>query len=1036
MKCCQSCGQILSEKIITCPACGYHIAEGLKTIDGYKILEIIHEGYSSLVVKALKGEDSTPVNLRLFTDASGVDDTVAKRLIAELDELKKLPIEHFVEHYAIKKTSDGHWYRVSEWVEAEDWGSVFISGRFNDHRCLVKLFYNIAFALDLLHKHDHFMPYLILEDILIPANRNDDLHIKINYKLSRFLNAKVTHHGPMIEKLLECHPDIVNKRAIDFRSGIWSLGKVFLEIMTADPNLKEFSLKAAESRGIDPELTVLIKLMLSDDPDLRPQTMGKVVSGLSRILDHLPYSDSSIPVQKKKHKVINELKWMKKVIFMLIFVIIGMIAAVGVSWFYLNSDTRREETVLSDFVESHAGSVAFVMVEYRLSEQGRIVFRNRVEGTAFLVDQSGYLITNRHVACPWLDDASLFRAYSHYSQFTKNIIFDYRMFLWFEGARAFNRLPALQGSNELADQYDLSSAYSTGGTGNLRTAGVPRSSTKPYEMIQSPFINDFAVLKIDTPPVGLKPLPLETRIKPEDIKRLSSVVILGFPLGNQTQDDRINTSITRGHVRRASRDIIQVDSSIYKGNSGGPAVGSDGKVIGIASGVVTDQSSGFLNGNTPLSDFGLILPISKPAKFIELIKTGQPQWDGVLDFSLPAKLEQITNLAIENNFKKAADLSETMLKTSNDPILIFSCAMMNFCTENFDQSRFFFKKLCSMEPENNTTRLMLYIMAWLTEKEQPDVMTRNLFELDWYDADEFLGYLAQVLKDKKRMEKDSIEYENLPEKSWRLFIEGLISEKANDLSHAREMFKQSILTSDINDWVYFLSFSRLMRIQETFGKHLEDKQAHQKDMETFIEKAADYRKKATEFKETLTALITRFESGKLNHEESDEVYGKMVDLSPENLTIIGKAAFYHAEKGDWLKAVDLIDRYFSPSPRETGLGLSLGLLKGEILAVMGNKKDSEEYLKSFSKNIRDPFYRSIIRHILENTNEEQLIKLAGKKPEKLITLHTALGLWAEGEQNSEKAIHHYREALSTYLDGWNEYALSLGRLTELRKPRD
>ena len=146
MKCCQSCGQILSEKIITCPACGYHIAEGLKTIDGYKILEIIHEGYSSLVVKAVKGEDSTPVNLRLFTDASGVDDTVAKRLIAELDELKKLPIEHFVEHYAIKKTSDGHWYRVSEWVEAEDWGSVFISGRFNDHRCLVKLFYNIAFA--------------------------------------------------------------------------------------------------------------------------------------------------------------------------------------------------------------------------------------------------------------------------------------------------------------------------------------------------------------------------------------------------------------------------------------------------------------------------------------------------------------------------------------------------------------------------------------------------------------------------------------------------------------------------------------------------------------------------------------------------------------------------------------------------------------------------------------------------------------------------------------------------------------------------
>ncbi|OGR11469.1 MAG: hypothetical protein A2277_06880 [Desulfobacterales bacterium RIFOXYA12_FULL_46_15] len=1036
MKNCRSCGQILSEKINICPACGHRIAERLKTIDDYKVLEIIHEGYSSLVVKAVKGENSAPVTIRLFTDESGVDDTVAKRLMAELEELKKLPAECFVAHYAIKKSSDGHWYRVSEWVEAEDWGSVFMSGRFHDQRRLVKLFYNIASALDLLHRHDHFMPYLILEDVLIPANPDDDLNVKINYKLSRFLNARATHHGPMLERLLECHPDIVNKRAIDFRSGIWSLGKIFLEILTADPDLKEFTLKTAEARGIDPELAVLIKVMLSDDPDLRPQTMEKVVAALSRLLDHLHYSDADIPVPKKKHKVINELKWMKKVIFMLIFMILIMIAAAGISWVSLKSDTRREETVLSDFVESHAGSVAFVMVEYKLSEQGRTLFRNKVEGTAFLVDSEGYLITNRHVACPWLDDISLFRAYNHYSQLTKNIIFDYRMFLWFEGARAFNRLAAFQNSSELSDLYDLSSAYSTGGAGNLKIAGIPRSSAKPYELIKSPFINDFAVLKIDKPPEGLKPLPLETRIKAEDIKRLSPVVILGFPLGNQTQYDRINTSITRGHVRRTSRDIIQVDSSIYKGNSGGPAVSSDGRVIGIASGVVTDLNSGSFTGSTPLSDFGLILPISKPARFIELIKSGQPHWDGVLDFSLPSKLEKITDIALENKFEKAADLSETMLKTSNDPTLLFASAMMNFCTNKFDQSSYFFKKICSIEPENNTSRLMLYIMAWLSGKDQPDSLTRNLFELDWYDTDEYLGYLAHVLKDKKRMEKNVTDYENQSEKSWRLLIEGLVSEKSNDLDHARDMFEQSILTSDINDWVYFLSFSRLNRIEDTMGKRLKDKKNHQKDVETFILSATDHRKKAAEFKGTISGLVEEFESGKLSHEENIEILKKLMDLAPENLTMLGKAVFYHAEKGGWQQAMELIDLYFSRSPRETGLGLSLGLLKGEILAVTGEKKASTEHLKTYFKNIHDPFYKAIIRHILEKTGEDLLIRLAEKKPEKLITLHTALGLWAESEQHPENAAHHYREALSTYLDTWNEYSLSLSRLTELRKPRE
>ena len=331
---------------------------------------------------------------------------------------------------------------------------------------------------------------------------------------------------------------------------------------------------------------------------------------------------------------------------------------------------------------------------------------------------------------------------------------------------------------------------------------------------------------------------------------------------------------------------------------------------------------------------------------------------------------------------------------------------------------------------------MLYIMAWLSDKDQPDALIRNLFDMDWYDADEYLGYLARVLKDKKRMEKNILDYENPSEKSWRLFIEGLISEKANESAHAREMFEQSILTCDINDWVYFLSFSRLNRIREDSGERQKDTKAHQKEAEAFIQRAKDYRKEAGGIKETIAELIDRFESGTLSHEENVEILEKLMDLSPENLTLLGKAVFYHAEKGDPKKVVELVDRYFSRSPRETGLGLSLGLLKGETLALAGERAAAVEYLNIFYKSIQDPFYRAVIKHLLENTDEDLLIRLAEKKPEKLVSLHTALGLWAEGEKNPEKAAHHYREALGTYLDTWNEYSLSLERLTELRKARN
>ena len=61
-----------------------------------------------------------------------------------------------------------------------------------------------------------------------------------------------------------------------------------------------------------------------------------------------------------------------------------------------------------------------------------------------------------------------------------------------------------------------------------------------------------------------------------------------------------------------------------------------------------------------------------------------------------------------------------------------------------------------------------------------------------------------------------------------------------------------------------------------------------------------------------------------------------------------------------------------------------------------------------------------------------MVTLAGKKPEKLITLHTALGLRAEALSDMDSATQHYKEALSSYLDDWNEYELALGRIMAIR----
>jgi len=838
----------------------------------------------------------------------------------------------------------------------------------------------------------------------------------------------------MLKKLLDCHPDIINQRPIDFKSAIWSLGKIFVELLTANPNITNFSDKVDALDNIHPDLAVLIKVMLSDDPDLRPQSMETVVKALSKILDRMPYSEEAAPVTEKKKGLLSQINWFKKTVVALLLIIAGMTAIGTTSWFYLKKENPGNGVALSQFIDAYAGSVAFLMVEYWFSDEaGDIVYKNKVEGTAFLVDPEGYLLTNRHVACPWLEDTSLFQAYAQLSLLKKEISFNYRMYLWFEGEKAFNRLPALSSSVELSDAYYLASAYSSQGRGNLRIVGVPRTSVTTGDRIKSPFKNDFAILKIDSPPPDLKPLPLDSSFKSANIQRLSPVIILGFPLGNRTQYDHINTSITQGHVRRTTKEIIQVDSSIYKGNSGGPAISGDGQVIGIASGVITDQSSGYFKVNTPLSDFGLILPISRPAKFVHAIKSGQPHWDGILDFSMDSKLEQIMQLAIDNKFNDARDLAQAMLKERSDPLLLFAAGMLNFCTKNFGQSKFFLKKLSLIEQDNTTARLMLYVIDWISGQKKSTTFTQPLFSMAWHEENEFLGYMAQTLKKEERFSRQFLDFENRSEKSWRLFIEGLIAEKNNDLGHAQAMFKACVLNANINDWVYFLAFSRLNHIQDGLLAYLEDKETHRKETAAFHKKALEYRAREEKKIEAMTALINKFESDTPSLEQKIEIYQALLETAPENRTIIGRIAFFHATHGDWPKALEFIDKYFKTPGRETSLSLSLGLLKGEILNLSGKTGESVSYLNQFSKSTHDPWYSLISRHLLSKTGDEELIKLAGNKPEKLITMHTALGLWAEGNKDMPKAVHHYREALSSYLDDWNEYDLALGRIVHFRE---
>jgi tetratricopeptide (TPR) repeat protein len=115
--------------------------------------------------------------------------------------------------------------------------------------------------------------------------------------------------------------------------------------------------------------------------------------------------------------------------------------------------------------------------------------------------------------------------------------------------------------------------------------------------------------------------------------------------------------------------------------------------------------------------------------------------------------------------------------------------------------------------------------------------------------------------------------------------------------------------------------------------------------------------------------------------------------------------------------------------------MSLGILQAGILNKQGKADEARASLEAFVARTMDPWYLTISDYLLGNQTERALLEQAGESPEYLLTAHTAVGLWAEGAGDKQKAIKHYREALGSFLDTWLEYDFAKERLKLLKRPQ-
>ena len=146
-------------------------------------------------------------------------------------------------------------------------------------------------------------------------------------------------------------------------------------------------------------------------------------------------------------------------------------------------------------------------------------------------------------------------------------------------------------------------------------------SKQPYpaQVIGSDPPNDIAVLKIDAPQRMLHPVELGDS---KSLRVGQKIIAIGNPFGlERTMTAGIVSSLGR-HLRsksgRKMKGIIQIDAALNQGNSGGPLLDSQGKVVGMNTAIAS-----LTGGNTGV---GFSVPVNTIKKVVpQLLQFGEVQ---------------------------------------------------------------------------------------------------------------------------------------------------------------------------------------------------------------------------------------------------------------------------------------------------------------------------------------------------------------------------------------------------------------------------
>lgn len=231
-------------------------------------------------------------------------------------------------------------------------------------------------------------------------------------------------------------------------------------------------------------------------------------------------------------------------------------------------------------------SLVLVATRYVLEREGADELELLAIGTGFVV-ADGCVATNKHVVEPWKFAACA----QHLAEGRRLVEGSVVWALWPEGARVLDAQGQLDFSRAVTSLDRsvtlLASAPDVFEPREVRCR-VDGKTLKLQREVHADDNNDLALLGVSSK-IALAPAPLGALTPP---RKTDDVLIVGFPRGTSVFEDGVaECSPVAGTIRKLQSTIL-VSAPVLDGNSGGPLLDRDGRVIGIATRVAHDASMG------------------------------------------------------------------------------------------------------------------------------------------------------------------------------------------------------------------------------------------------------------------------------------------------------------------------------------------------------------------------------------------------------------------------------------------------------------